>query len=308
MRTLALVMILISSATPASAEGAPALGKQVRADEGKATGSKDAKAAKPAKPAKAAKAKDGKDKATPAPKAKPQRPVHNDAALLAAIPERASKSFMASAKENRDKADAVFNKVLRALKATTSWTVDPANTAQVTRAVARIEGQRKQLEAAKGLYAKAAKHARLVHSLAIKAARIRGLAEDKDADVSVHAKKLAELEKGERQRKDAAKVKALDLLAQALADYIRGKMAAAIIQVENSIKVDGKIALAHVFKGSLCYLTGDRVRAKEAWTEALRINPNNREIRRALIQIGGTPPPAPSKPRKKKPRARRRRR
>ncbi|MCK5797392.1 MAG: hypothetical protein KAI47_09425 [Deltaproteobacteria bacterium] len=209
---------------------------------------------------------------------------------LAAIPARASASFVLSAKKNHERADKLYAKVLRGLKTASSWSVDPANGRQVSVAVGRIEALRKRLAKASEFYRKARKHERLVHVLAMKAARIRGLAMDQTVDVTTHKKALAEIDKGDQAKKEQARIKGVDLLAMALRNYIRGDMAKAIIVIERAIKAYDQVALAHVFKGSLCYLTHDHVCAKKAWTTALRLEPKNAELRRVLIQIGGKPP------------------
>ncbi|MBW2736548.1 MAG: hypothetical protein JRH20_29520 [Deltaproteobacteria bacterium] len=237
------------------------------------------------------------------PKTKPEPAEPKGRPDLAAIPARASALFRITAEKNRKKGDKVLAKVLRQVKTATNWNVDPANKRQVSSAVSRIKAQRKTLSEAKALYLKAAKHERLVHTLAIKAARIRGLLDDKDTDVARHIAALEALKKDPQQRKDMARVQAVDLLAQALSNFISGKLAPAIILVDRSIKTHDSIALAYVLKGSMHYLTQDRIRAVEAWKEALRLNPKNKEIRRALEQMGSilsAPKGGPKKLRRKK--------
>jgi tetratricopeptide (TPR) repeat protein len=213
------------------------------------------------------------------------KPKKIPASELSLVPIRAAKSFETKAKQNRKKAEQLISRILKGLKEVGRWNIDPANKSQVKKSTKKLEGRSKQLKEAEKLYESAFGMERSSLKLKIKAAQVRELVDGEKTDVTAYEKRFGELSAGHPQAEIKSLTASIQLLIDALAQYIKGDLGEAIILTSKSIKTNDKLALAYVYQGSFLYLTQSRTKAVEAWKRALELDPDNKELRQALDKM-----------------------
>jgi tetratricopeptide (TPR) repeat protein len=211
--------------------------------------------------------------------------LKHDRGDLSETPARAARGFEARSKEKRAKAEALLAGVLKSLKAVGGWNIDASNRAQVQAAVRKLGLEQKRVEEAGRLHVEAFAVERLALKLHIQAEQIRELTRGAKADTTKLHARQAELLAGTPQAEVQARVEGIKHLVAALVQYIQGSLAEAIVHVARSVKAYDKLSLAWAYQGSFHYLTRNRAQAIESWQRALKLDPKNDEVRRALEAV-----------------------
>ena len=101
----------------------------------------------------------------------------------------------------------------------------------------------------------------------------------------------SEGDQGDRKRRGSSKGLVANietLVVQANELYNQGKFQEALSSVDEILRQDPEYVRAHVMRGSLMHVLGEKELAKKSWNKALEIEPNNEELKK-LIQSEGTP-------------------
>ncbi len=204
---------------------------------------------------------------------------------LSSVPYRAAVAFEEKAAENRKQAAALVDKQLKGLRDVGSWHINSSNAAQLKSALSKLEQHRAKVEEAGKLYTEAYGYERSALRMRAKAAQVEELETGKPADLEPIQARIKLLESGAPQAEALAGLTGIRLLVDALAQYIKGDLAQALVLTAKAIEANAQLALAHVYRGSFFYLTQNKEQAVEAWSRALELDPQDADLRQALDSV-----------------------
>jgi len=188
------------------------------------------------------------------------------------------------ASPKRLKAEKIIAETLVMLKGISKMDINPGNQAQVKSVLQKLSARKKKLCEAKSLYMEGLiKEVGVINDKLIEA-KLEA-AKGHKVDTTALREQRHDLAMGGLKEKTTARISSIKILIDALKLYIQGDMGGAIVETSRAIKADKTLGLAYMYHGSFNYLTRNIPMALKSWREALKLDPDNEDLRRTLAEL-----------------------